>query len=88
MAQITLEINGILKLQKRMAKIVNRIFPKFGILAEAIVKFGVTPQDLSQKSETLYRAREYFQRKLRKQKRGDLFIRKYRRRGERMRRGT
>lgn len=82
MTQIALNIKGIENLKKKVSKMLNRLAPKAALISEVTIKFGVTTQDMAQKTDNFLRAQRYYTMRLKKQKRRELFLRKYRRRGE------
>jgi hypothetical protein len=86
MATIEINVSGIYKLQKRMAKLVTRILPQAGTAIETLVKFGLTKGDIENNTEAFKRARDFYTKRLRREKRRERFLRKYRRRGEKMER--
>jgi hypothetical protein len=78
MAKVTINVTGIEKAMtvynKRMGKIIERFTKAGAAMVEAFLKFGNNPT----------RAEYHFRRVLTKHRRREMYLRRYRRRGERM----
>jgi hypothetical protein len=74
MAKVEIQVKGILDLQAKIIPVVERFIGKAADGIMAYVKFGNSP-----------RAHMYYHRMQRKARRRKIFLRRYRRRGEKMR---
>lgn len=74
----------IVEIQMRMTNILNSTVQVITVLSGVIAKFGITLQDILSKTDAFRHAQAEFQTEIRKQKRRKIYLRKYRRRGEKM----
>ncbi len=85
MSQVQIEVTGIIKAaeayKKAMFKIAKRfsrdLSPRIALAVEAMFRYGETEK-----------AAQYFLREVKKLKRREMYLRRYRRRGERMKRSN